>query len=239
VSWLQTISERYRVSDDPLRTLRRIELFALLLGAILCLQVALGALRLATSDGPAAVAPAADSLQVPTVLSPALVAAEERNEINARPLFWNSRRPVEVVAMLEESVDKPGKLKDVKLVGLFGSGEQAGIIALVKGKKRRILLGDAVEGWTLKSITQSELVVANGSQTKTLALQRGRVKAAPASKRKAAPRAGQVKPYPTGTAQGDRQEQAGGAASSAPEKGGSDKSAKPEPNRTLSLGSGG
>ena len=239
MSWLQTVSSRYRVSDDPLRTLRRIELLALLLGVILCLQIAVGALRLATSDGPAAVAPAADSLQVPTVLSPALVEAEERNEINARPLFWSSRRPVEEVAMLEEPVNKPGELKGVKLVGLFGSGEQAGIIALVKGKKQRILLGDAVEGWTLKSITQSELVVANGSQTKTLALQRGKVKAAPASKSKAAPRAGQVKPYPSNAAQGDGQAQAEATASPVLGKGGSDKPARPKPKRSLTLGSDG
>ncbi len=236
MSWLQNIGNRYRVTEDPLRTLRRIELFALVLGLLLCLQLALGALRLVAMTGPAPVAPAADSLEVPPVLSPAEVAAEARNEINARPLFWSSRRPVEAVVVLAEPENKPGELKNVKLVGLFGSGEQAGIIALVKGKKQRILLGDAVEGWTLKSITQSELVVANGSQTKTLALQRGKIKASPASKRRAAPRTGQVEPYPAGAGRGGEQAQAGAQASSAPKKSGSDKPAKPKPRPTLSLG---
>ena len=102
MSWLQAIGGRYRVSEDPLRTLRRIELLAVLLGFLLCLQLAYGALRLVAMAAPEPVAPAADSLQVPAVLSPAVVAAAERNEIVSRPLFWSSRRPVDKVATLAE-----------------------------------------------------------------------------------------------------------------------------------------
>jgi hypothetical protein len=66
------------------------------------------------------------------------------------------------------------------------------------------LLGDSVEGWTLKSIRPSELVVANGERTETLALQRGKVKATSAgngagknnSKSREQGLVGQVKAYP-------------------------------------------
>ncbi len=70
MNWLRQLSGRYRVGDDPLRTLRRIELVALLLGLLLCLQLAWGGLRLLALAAPGPVAPAADSLQVPAVVGP-------------------------------------------------------------------------------------------------------------------------------------------------------------------------
>ena len=179
MSWLRAMASRYRVSDDPLRTVRKIELLVLLLAALLCLQLGYSTFRFMTLAAPVPVVPAADSLHVPAVRGLALVSAEERNEIVGRPLFWASRRPLEVVAKLQDPKAISGELKDIKLVGLFGSGEQAGIIALVKGKKQRILLGDTVEGWTLKSVQPSELVVSNGKRTETLVLQQGTVSAKP------------------------------------------------------------
>lgn len=183
MNWLRQLSGRYRVGDDPLRTLRRIELVALLLALLLCLQLAWGALRLLTLAAPGPVAPAADSLQVPAVVGPALVAAAGRNEILSRPLFWSGRRPVDRVAALADAGSKegsrPGELEGVKLLGLFGSGNQAGVIALVQNQKRRILLGDTVEGWTIESITPHTLVVSKGARSETLALQQGAVTARP------------------------------------------------------------
>lgn len=179
MNWLRQLGGRYRVGDDPLRTLRRIELVALLLGLLLCLQLAWGGLRLLTLAAPGPVAPAADSLQVPAVVAPVIVAAAGRNEIIYRPLFWSSRRPVDTVAALADPDSRPGELQGVKLLGLFGSGKQAGVIALVQDQKRRILLGDTVEGWTLESITPRTLVVSNGGRSETLALQQGTVTARP------------------------------------------------------------
>jgi len=180
VNWLRQLNGRYRVGDDPLRTLRRIELVALLLGLLLGLQLAWGALRLLTLASPEPVAPAADSLQLPAVVGPAVVATAGRNEIISRPLFWSSRRPVDGVATLADPGSRPGELEGVRLLGLFGSGKQAGVIALVQNQKRRILLGDTVEGWTIESITPHTLVVSNGERSETLALQQGTVTVRPA-----------------------------------------------------------
>jgi hypothetical protein len=215
-----------------------------LLGLLLVLQLVVGALRLATLSAPEPVTPAPDSLQVPLVVNPVSVAASERNEIISRPLFWSSRRPVEEVVTLAEPEAKAGELKGVKLVGLFGSGEQAGIIALVKGEKRRILLGDVVEGWTLKSVTPFELVVVDGDRTETLALERGKIKAAPAGKsKKKSPergRVGQVPAYPgspASPAASGAEAKAGAGATGTGEEENSGNSATPEPEATLSLGS--
>jgi hypothetical protein len=227
MNWLQGIRNRYRVSDDPLRTLRRIELLAVLLGLLVCLQLAYGGVKLATMAAPEPVEPAADSLQVPLVLAPALVASGERNEIVSRPLFWGGRRPLAAVTIPPEAEGKPGELKGVKLVGVFGSGDQAGIIALVKGKKRRILLGEAVEGWILKSIQPAEIVVANGARTETLVLQHGKVKGAPASVNGAGGSGGQANAYPQPDSQSHKSVSAAAAAGSASE---------PKTRRRLVLG---
>lgn len=181
MSRLQAILERYRVSADPLRTQRRIELVAIALGLLLCLQLAFFGVRLATLRAPEPLAPAADSMRVPLVLSPDTVAADERGEIVARPLFWSSRRPASTGEDEEEPppVAGAGPLRDVKQVGIFGSGDDAGIIALVKGKKRRILLGETVNGWTLESIRSTESQFSNGERSETLTLEPGKVKTTP------------------------------------------------------------
>tara|TARA_R110001599_G_scaffold145321_1_gene327635 strand:- start:92849 stop:93559 length:711 start_codon:yes stop_codon:yes gene_type:complete len=184
VSWLQSIGQRYRVSEDPLRTLRRIELVALLLVVLLCLQLIFGAIILAATTGPDAVSPAADSLQVPPVIGPAVVDPDERNEIISRPLFWSGRQPSSAEGSGGEKPPREAeKLQGVKLVGVFGSGERLGIIALVKDQKRRILVGESLDGWTLETIASDEIVLTNGERSETLKLQRGEVsKAAPAVK---------------------------------------------------------
>jgi hypothetical protein len=196
VSWLSSIGRRYQASEDPLRTLRRIELVALLLGVLLCLQLAYGGFQLAVMSAPEPVQPAADSLQVPAVFGPVVVAASERNAIIARPVFWSGRQPVSAVRTRTRGPGKPGELKGIKLVGVFGSGEHAGIIALVKDKKRRILVGESLEGWTLKSVDSGEIRLTNGKRKERLTLQRREIsKAAPAKKASAARARGPVRQY--------------------------------------------
>lgn len=175
MSWFAGLRDRYAVAADPLRTQRRIELLVLLLGLLLCLQLAYGGLRLVMMDAPEPVAPAADSLTVPVVLSPQTVTAEQRNEILARPLFWAGRRALDPVATREDPGEQQGGdagISGVKLVGIFGAGDTAGIIALVKGQKRRILVGGSLDGWTLEKVAPDSGVFARAGQRETLSLQR-------------------------------------------------------------------
>jgi len=240
VNRLQRIGRRYRVSEDPLRTLRRIELLALLLGVLLCLQLVFSAFFLAATTGPDPVRPAADSLQIPPVLGPAVVAADERNEIVSRPLFWSGRQPVDAVVVLEDPVAKSEKLKDVKLVGVFGSADRAGIIALVKDKKRRILVGESLDGWTLESIDSSKIQLVNGDRRETLTLQQGTISKAEAQPKAEAARpdrrARQFKPPAPAAPDTSRKTVANPAAGAAKKPAKSD--AGPARERTLGLGPG-
>jgi hypothetical protein len=176
MSWLQVLRGRYSVDTDPLRTQRRIELVALALAVVICLQLVWGFTRLWTLDAPDALAPAEDALRVPEVRGPQLLQAAQRNEIISRPLFWAGRRPLDELEMLTDSQpeddEAPAELASIKLVGVFGDGETAGIIALVKGKKRRILLDSELEGWTLESIAGDKSVFVRGARRETLSLQR-------------------------------------------------------------------
>ena len=104
-----------------------------------------------------------------------LVSAELSEELRTRPLFWSSRRvqvsEPETSSQMKTTAASKSKLDKVKLVGIFGGGESAGIIALVNGKKRRILLGENVEGWSLDSVSRNEVVFADGARRETLILQ--------------------------------------------------------------------
>ena len=178
----QALRDRYAVSADPLCTQRRIELVALLLGLFICLQLVFGLASLAVTAGPGAIEPAADSWRVPAVSAPAAVAAAERNEIISRPLFWVGRRPVEpgpVVAEPGPEQDGSKELKEVKLVGLFGGGDTAGAIVLVKGKKQRILRDGSLEGWTLETIGPEKAVFTRGARREALGLERASINSDP------------------------------------------------------------
>lgn len=175
MSYWQAIRSRYAVTADPLRTQRRIELVAVSLGAVILLQLVIGFSRLVLMTGPAALEPSEDSLRVPAVAAPPVVAAADRNEIITRPLFWVGRRPLEAVNVVAEPDGKGGgaaELDKVTLVGVFGGGDTAGVIVLVDGKKRRILLDEELDGWILKSIEGGKGVFARGPRRETLELQR-------------------------------------------------------------------
>jgi hypothetical protein len=171
MSWLHVLRDRYRVATDPLRTERRIELAAVLLLLLLVLQLVYGATRLAIVSAPEAVLPAADSLEVMASLGLETIDDEQSDEIRERPLFWPSRRPVEVVVERPRSKKpKEQELKDVKLVGVFGTGNSVGIIALVEGRIERVRVGEEIDGWKLKTVNQNEAEFRAGSRKAKLSL---------------------------------------------------------------------
>lgn len=82
----------------------------------------------------------------------------------ARPIFALTRQPPVEPSALPEQTSKPpesevasevvGTIDGVKLLGIFGSGEVRGIIIrLDTGKRERLNVGEAVNGWTLQSVT--------------------------------------------------------------------------------------
>lgn len=191
--------DRYRVSTEPLRTQRRIELVVLVLLLVLCFQLLYSGARFAAVSMPEAVAPAADALVVKAVGSTGDVSRAQSAEIQGRPLFWEGRRPLEaptVVVEQREPTKKAGKLKGIKLLGIFGAGESAGIIVSEQGKMRRILQGEELAGWTVDAVNPDSVVFKSGDRSETLLLRQGMVSNTPAASAAPAKVNGGARPSP-------------------------------------------
>ncbi len=182
MSWLDRMSQRYRVASDPLRTERRLELVLVVMVVLLALLLLYSALRWAMLSAPETVLPAQDSLQVGSIAPRFRPEAADSREIRSRPLFWAGRRPQEFIAGNEpepESKEESKGLKGVKLVGVFGAGESAGIIVQGKNGKRRLLVGQEVDGWALAAVNPNEVTLTRRGETRALVLRQQEIEALP------------------------------------------------------------
>ncbi|MFN3374965.1 MAG: hypothetical protein ACK40S_00200 [Burkholderiaceae bacterium] len=89
-----------------------------------------------------------------------------------RPLFSPTRRPPPPPPppkpVVAEQVDR---LQDIKISGIF-QGHVSGLILTLDGKHRRLRVGQAVEGWTLRSVGAREATFSRGDETRAVPLQR-------------------------------------------------------------------
>ena len=79
--------------------------------------------------------------------------------------------------MAQEEAAQAGELAKIKVLGIFGGGQSAGVIALVNDKKRRILLNDEAMGWTLQSVEPDRAVFINNGKTQEVQLQMASISA--------------------------------------------------------------
>ena len=101
------------------------------------------------------------------------VLAESRPELSSfdfifRPLFSTLRRAPEPPPKADSSVSEDvtpaadvaavSTMKGSRLLGIFGSGEVEGaIVRLDNGQRRRLSIGDKLDGWTLQSVSAREI----------------------------------------------------------------------------------
>ena len=86
-----------------------------------------------------------------------------------RPLFVANRRPMAPV-VIEETIPEPvtatveSSLEGWDLLGVFASGGEGGaIIQLEDGTRTRLLVGDALDGWSLTATSLRGAVFSAGS----------------------------------------------------------------------------
>lgn len=176
---LGDLGRRYRVSDDPLRTERRVELILLIMICILVLQIVYSAWAVGRSPAIIPIAPAPDALVPAQGLAVNIPTMEQSEEIESRPLFWAGRRPVKS-ALKEQrvkqsrnqvsSTQKPGSLKNVQLVGVVAQGDSGIVILLEGGKKKRLSKGDEIQNWKVVSIDDGGAKLRNGPDVQRLDL---------------------------------------------------------------------
>lgn len=107
-----------------------------------------------------------------------------------RPVFAPDRRPPPPPAP-PAPTPPPDPLANIQIQGIF-SGANAGILARVEGKVRRIKVNEAVGPWTLKSIEGRDVTFGQGQETRKLRLDYARL--APPITQAAAPAAQATNP---------------------------------------------
>jgi hypothetical protein len=166
---------------------RRVELLAIGLSLVLLLQVLYSGVLLASLAEPDAVVPSLEGIEDMRPTAVQAVTAAERNEISARPLFSVTRRPPAGANREAEGAGAaaagPGRLGEIELLGVFESGDRAGMIALVDDTQQRVLLGETLKGWTLEAVHRDRVELANGGRRETIALLPGEVNGAQATRK--------------------------------------------------------
>ena len=121
-----------------------------------------------------------------------------------RPLFSPNRRPPPPPAPVAAAAEpEPDPLANIQLQGVYSTGDgRGGIFARVDGKDRRIAMGTALGGWTVKSIDGLNVTFARAGDARVVRLAPAKLATiAPTPALRAAPAAGQG-PATTGPAAG-------------------------------------
>lgn len=117
---------------------------------------------------PAALAPGATAAAAaPTAAAPGNPA--QYMAILDRPLFAPDRRPPPP-PQPPAPPPPPDPLADLALYGVYGSGEQGGILVKSDGRLRRIRIGEGLGGWTVQSVQGRQVTLSSADETRTLFL---------------------------------------------------------------------
>ena len=111
-----------------------------------------------------------------------------------RPLFSPSRRPPPPPAPVTAAAEpEPDPLANIQLQGVYSTADGGGgIFARVDGKDRRIAVGTALGGWTVKGIDGLNVTFARAGDARVVRLAPAKLATiAPAPTLRAAPAAGQ------------------------------------------------
>jgi hypothetical protein len=146
------------------------------LSLVLLLQLIYSGVSLAMLSEPEAVAPIFGGTEDMQLAAVERVTEVQRDEMSARPLFSVTRQPPATQAS-EATAKGRRQLRDVELLGVFGSGGTAGVIALVEDRQQRILLGEDVQGWTLEAVHPDRVEFARQGRQATVPLRQRQIKA--------------------------------------------------------------
>ena len=121
--------------------------------------------------------PLPPEIKIPSVEAQAGAgSASDFAQILVRPVFAPDRRPPPPPAppAPPAPIPPPDPLANIQIQGIF-SGTNAGIMARVDGKVRRIKIDETVGPWALKSVEGRDVVFGQGDETRKLRLEYARL----------------------------------------------------------------
>ena len=149
--------------------------FALGLSALLALQLVWGGARLALQSDPEPIAPAITSLQLEAASAQADGSEERTQDFVSRPLFWPGREAFVVsekqVAQQEKTPEKAAVFPGLKLVGVYSAGPNSGIIVFHKGTRKRLRIGEELDGWSFSMMSADGAVFESGDEVRAMNLE--------------------------------------------------------------------
>ena len=151
-----------QTTSTPQAFSRRITRLIKILLLLLVAAALVGAALVLGTDRPAPLAMAPSALEAER-LQLAALASRESSDMVYRPLFWEGRRPLEEPAqVVVNEPQRPNRLEEVRLLGVFSTTGQAGVILTVRNERRRVVLGETVEGWRLVGVTAGQAIFERG-----------------------------------------------------------------------------
>lgn len=112
-----------------------------------------------------------------------------------RPLFAPDRLPPPPPEVLAPPPPPPpDPFASFQPLGIFSGAENAGVLASIEGKVRRLKLSDTVGDWALKSIDGRDITFARGDETRVIRLLHAKLGAPPKVQPVGAPVASAVQP---------------------------------------------
>lgn len=164
----------------------RLKAALLVLIFFLGLQLCLGAFSIIVAGGVDSYPPSKEFLNPSNVMQGVGDIDAIELALQERPVFWQSRRPLELTPQKAESgkkkqpavPDKNDPINGAKLLGIFRS-DVSGVIVEYEGRRVRLRMGESVDGWTLSTLDAEEASFSSGRMLVAVRLEHAFVKAPP------------------------------------------------------------
>jgi len=175
---------------------------ALVLTAVVLLQVVWSGGRWLLASDPEPILPAAASLQVEDIRYGAGLDEKLSQEIVSRPVFWQGRQAYTPPADSGDTGEpepppRNSEIDGVALQGVYAAGTTSGVIVSYKGERHRLQPDESVAGWTFTMLNGNGAVFTYGGENKELLLEHALSVPVPKEKHKKSPKPQETNPEET------------------------------------------
>jgi hypothetical protein len=171
-----------RVGLSRMKTTTELQLrkMAIVLTAVVLLQVVWTGISLLLLSDPEPIVPAEASLRVEDIRYGMGLNQESPQDMVSRPVFWQGRQayvppvdpvddPVEPRAPKETSASTA--IDDVVLLGVYVGTESSGIVVSYKEEQRRLRPDESIEDWKFTMLSADTAVFESGAERRVLNLE--------------------------------------------------------------------